>query len=96
MNAKGALHLTLEDTKAECARLMTKPLSQQRPVVRQRAESVSQPLARINPPSPLDSQKLYSLRQAMDVISLDSASFQSVAIKMIKRGCVPVKKSQLH
>ena len=77
VNAEAALHLALEDTKAVFARLSTSPLSesQQHPVVRQRADSVSQPPAKINLPSPLDGRNLYSLHQAMDVISSSSASF---------------------
>ena len=77
VNAKGALCLELEDVKATFACLSTLPLSesQQRPVVRQRATSASQPPAKINLPLPPDGQKLYSLRQAMDAISSSSASF---------------------
>ena len=96
VNANSALCFVLEDAKATFTRLMTKPSSQQPPISRQRAESVSQPLAEPNLPSPPDGQKIYSLRQAMDVFSSTSSSFRSVARKMIKRGLVPVKHTQLY
>ena len=62
VNTKGVIHLALKDTKTMFARLLTKPLSWKPLIACQRAESTSQPQAKINLPSPLDGQKLYSLR----------------------------------
>jgi hypothetical protein len=75
IKAKDTLCLALGDAKAIFSRPVNEPLLHQRPVIRQRAESVSQPATKTNLQLPSDGQKFYFLHQTMDFISLGSASF---------------------
>ena len=96
LSAEEALRHALEDATATFACLSPKPsMEPQQPITIRRRTEPFQPPAKINLPPPPEGQKLYSLRQAMAIISASSGSVNSIATEMIRRGLVPVKRAAM-